>query len=139
MTVPIEITDPKLVRAYAHPLRIQILGLLDDRVASPSEIASELGTPLSNTAYHVRQLASLGLVELVAERARRGAVEHRYTAKVKPTVWDGVWARLPLVVKRSMVAAVLEETIREIVVAAELIPRDAPHSRHNAHRKHDID
>ena len=57
MTVPIDITDAKIVKAYAHPLRIRILDLLDERVASPSELASELETPLSNTAYHVRQLA----------------------------------------------------------------------------------
>ena len=70
MTIPLDITDARIVRAYAHPLRIHILGLLDNRVASPREIAAELGTPLSNTAYHVRQLVALGLVELVGRRAR---------------------------------------------------------------------
>src|SRR5207302_10425976 len=99
LTVPVDITDPKLAKAYAHPLRIQILTLLDNRVASPTEIAAELGTPLSNTAYHVRQLAALDLVELVSRRQRRGAVEQHYTAKVRPTIWDEVWAGLPLVVK----------------------------------------
>ena len=71
LTVPIDITDAKLAKAYAHPLRIQILGLLDNRIASPREIAAELGTPLSNTSYHVRQLVSLGFVELVGRRASR--------------------------------------------------------------------
>ena len=92
--------------------------LLDNRVASPSEIADELGTPLSNTAYHVRQLAGLGLVELVSRKQRRGAVEHHYTAKVRPTIWDEVWAGLPLVVKRAMIGSGLQETIREITAAA---------------------
>ncbi|MBV9212474.1 MAG: hypothetical protein JOZ25_02385, partial [Actinobacteria bacterium] len=39
LTVPVDITDPRIAKAYAHPLRIHILGMLDDRVASPSEIA----------------------------------------------------------------------------------------------------
>ena len=94
MTVPIEITDPRLARAYAHPLRIQILALLDNRIASPREIAEELGSPLSNTAYHVRQLVGLGLVELVRRTARRGAIEHHYTARVRPTITDEGWEKL---------------------------------------------
>jgi DNA-binding transcriptional ArsR family regulator len=119
LTRPIDITDPKLVKAYAHPLRIQILGLLDNRTASPSEIATELGTPLSNTSYHVRQLVALGLVELVRRTARRGAIEHHYTAKVRPTVWDDVYAQLPSIVKRAAVGGLLTETIAEIAAAAD--------------------
>ena len=119
LTVPIDITDAKLAKAYAHPLRIQILGLLDNRIASPREIAAELGTPLSNTSYHVRQLVSLGFVELVGRRARRGAIEHHYTARVRPTITDEGWAQLPDIVKRSFVDNWLQQTISEIVAAAE--------------------
>lgn len=119
MTNPIDITDPRLVRAYAHPLRIQILGLLDNRTASPSEIAMELGTPLSNTSYHVRKLVALGLVELVSRTARRGAIEHHYTAKVRPTITHEGWAQLPEIVKRAVVDGLLQQTIAHVVVAAE--------------------
>ena len=75
-------TDSSVVKAYSHPLRIGILRRLEGRVASPSELAAELGAPLSNTSYHVRRLEALGLVELTGEVVRRGAVEHRYTARV---------------------------------------------------------
>ena len=119
MTAHIDITDPKLVKAYAHPLRIRILTLLDDRVASPSEIAAELGTPLSNTSYHVRQLAALGLVELVDRAARRGAIEHYYTARVRPTITDEGWARLPDIVKRAHFGGALQTGIAHVVNAAE--------------------
>ena len=132
MTNPIDITDPKLVRAYAHPLRIQILGLLDNRTASPREIASELGTPLSNTAYHVRQLVSLGLVELVKRTARRGAIEHHYTAKVRPTITDCGWARMPPILKRAVVGGLLQQSIAHVLTAAEeggFDRDDAHHSR----------
>lgn len=132
MTIPLDITDPKLVRAYAHPLRIRILGLLDNRTASPSEIATELGTPLSNTSYHVRQLVALGLVELVGRTARRGAIEHHYTARVRPTITDAGWAKLPDIVKRAVVEGWLQQTIAHVVNAAQaggFHRDDAHHSR----------
>jgi DNA-binding transcriptional ArsR family regulator len=119
LTVPIDITDPKLVKAYAHPLRIHILGLLDNRVASPSEIAEELGTPLSNTSYHVRQLASLGLVELVDRAARRGAIEHYYTATVRPKITDEGWAALPSILKGAVIGGGLQQAVSHIAAAVE--------------------
>jgi DNA-binding transcriptional ArsR family regulator len=118
LTVPIDISDPTLVRAYAHPLRRQILGLLDNRIASPSEIAAELGTPLSNTSYHVRQLLALGLVELVSRTARRGAIEHHYTAKVRPTTTDEAWDQLPDIVKRAVIDGWLQQIIKHLLAAA---------------------
>lgn len=136
MTVQVDITDPKLVRAYAHPLRISILGLLDNRVASPSEIATELDTPLPNTAYHVRQLASLGFIKLVGRRVRGGAVEHRYTATVRPVVTDEVHAKLPDIVKRAIMGGFLEQSISHIVEAHEQggFDRDRIHNTRSAGR-----
>lgn len=119
MTVPVDITDARLIKAYAHPLRLQILSLLDNRVASPKEIAAELDTPLPNTAYHVRQLASLGLVELVKRTARGGAIEHHYTASVRPIIPDDVWADLPDIVKRAYNSGVLQQAIPQLLAAAD--------------------
>lgn len=119
MTVPVDITDARLIKAYAHPLRLQILSLLDNRVASPKQIAAELDTPLPNTAYHVRQLAALGLVELVRRTTRGGAIEHHYTAKVRPTVPDEVWADLPGIVKRALSGGILQSAISAMVAAAD--------------------
>ena len=119
MTIPIDITDARLVRAYAHPLRIEILSLLDNRIASPKEIAAELDTPLPNTAYHVRQLASLGLVELVRRTVRGGAVEHHYTTRVRPTIPDELWATLPDVVKRAAMGGAVQQALSEMLRAAD--------------------
>ena len=66
-----DINDPRLVKALAHPLRVRILGVLQDRVASPSDLAEELNAPLGNVSYHVRILAQLGLLKLVKKRPRR--------------------------------------------------------------------
>jgi DNA-binding transcriptional ArsR family regulator len=109
LTVPVDITDPRIAKAYAYPLRIHILGMLDDRVASPSEIASELSAPLTHVSYHVRQLASLGLIKLVRTTPRRGAVEHHYTAQIRPKITDDAWSRTPEIVKKNLVSGWVDQ------------------------------
>ena len=57
MSKPIsEIEDPRLVKALAHPLRIRILGILEQRSATPKELAELLDVQLENLSYHVRTL-----------------------------------------------------------------------------------
>lgn len=71
----------RLARATAHPLRVsilEILGIDGGRVLSPSDLSRELQIPLSNTNYHVTELAKSNLIELVRERQVRGATEHFY-------------------------------------------------------------
>ncbi|HEU4707611.1 MAG TPA: helix-turn-helix domain-containing protein [Solirubrobacterales bacterium] len=71
----------RLARATAHPLRVsilEILGIDGGRVLSPNDLSHELQIPLSNTNYHVTELAKSNLIELVRERQVRGATEHFY-------------------------------------------------------------
>lgn len=71
----------RLARATAHPLRVsilEILGIDGGRTMSPSDLCRELQIPLSNTNYHVTELAKAGLIELVRTRQVRGATEHFY-------------------------------------------------------------
>lgn len=71
----------RLARANTHPLRISILEVLSmegGRLLSPSDLSYELRTPLSKVNYHVMELAKSSLIELVSERAVRGATEHFY-------------------------------------------------------------
>jgi DNA-binding transcriptional ArsR family regulator len=70
-----------LARTTAHSLRVsilEILGLDGGRVLSPNDLSQELQIPLSNTNYHVTELAKGGLIELCGQRQVRGATEHFY-------------------------------------------------------------
>jgi len=70
-----------LARSTAHPLRIsilEILGMEGGRTLSPSELSQELQIPLSNTNYHVTELAKAKLIVLARQRQVRGATEHFY-------------------------------------------------------------
>jgi DNA-binding transcriptional ArsR family regulator len=124
-----DITDPRVAKALAHPLRLEILRHLGDRTASPSEIAAEIGAPLTNVSYHVRKLRSLGLIKLVRKTPKRGVVEHYYSAKPRPTVSDEAWAQTPDVVKAAVVEPWTQTAARELVEAA----RSGGFNRKEAH------
>ena len=113
-----EIDDPRLVKGLAHPLRIQILRVLENRVASPSEIAEEIGAPLGNVSYHVRFLARVGLIELTSTKPRRGAVEHYYRAVARVRVADKAWSQVPDVVKSGLISATLDQVGKVVGAAA---------------------
>jgi DNA-binding transcriptional ArsR family regulator len=102
------IDDPRYVKAMSHPLRVRILALLDERAASPVELAGWLGATLGTTAYHVRTLERIGLIELVRETRVRGAVEHHYRSKERPTVSDQAWEAASPMAKQAAVSASLE-------------------------------
>lgn len=71
----------KVHRALAHPLRVRILELARERdEISPVDIAAETEESLGVVSYHVRALASAGLLELAGRSFRRGAVKHHYRA-----------------------------------------------------------
>jgi DNA-binding transcriptional ArsR family regulator len=113
-----DITDPDLAKALAHPLRTRILGALDGRTASPSELAADLEAPLGVVSYHVRRLVALGFLKLVKRVPRRGAVEHYYTATTRPRITDEIWWMTPGVVKDATVAAALHQISDQINQAA---------------------
>lgn len=70
--------DTRLAKSVGHPVRIEVLRILNERTASPSELAKALGQGLSHVSYHVQELSKYGCVELVRTEPRRGAVEHFY-------------------------------------------------------------
>jgi DNA-binding transcriptional ArsR family regulator len=82
--------DARITKALSHPVRVRILDVLQQHPASPTELSKSLGTTLGATAYHVRTLHKLGLIKLVEERRRGGAVEHYYRAKQLSTALDTI-------------------------------------------------
>lgn len=118
MALTDDITDPRLAKALAHPLRLEILRHLGDRTASPSEIAAEIGAPLTNVSYHVRKLRALGLIKLVRKTPKRGVIEHYYSAKPRATVTDEAWADTPDIVKEALVVPAARRAAESMVRAA---------------------
>lgn len=60
------ITDPRAMRALAHPLRIQLLEAVIARgQATATELATALGDTPANCSYHLRKLAEFGYLQRV--------------------------------------------------------------------------
>lgn len=87
--------DERLVKALTHELRVQILGILNERIASPKELAGELEEGVSQVSYHVNVLRKYECIELVSTKQRRGATEHYYRATSRALVAGKTWAGLP--------------------------------------------
>ncbi len=104
-----DITDPAVAKALAHPLRTRILAALENRTASPTDLASELDAPLGVVSYHVRRLHALKFLKLVRRVPRRGAVEHYYTTVAGPRITDDAWMSTPTIVKQATISAALAE------------------------------
>jgi DNA-binding transcriptional ArsR family regulator len=102
------IDDPRYVKAMSHPLRVRILAILQERTASPVELAQVLEGTLGTVSYHVRTLHQLGLIDLVDETRVRGAVEHHYKAKARPKVSDEAWEQAPPIAKQAAVGSSLQ-------------------------------
>ena len=110
MTTPIEnISDPRYVRALSHPLRVRILAILEERTASPLELAHMLRADLGVVAYHVRTLRSLGLLTLERETKVRGATQRHYRAIERPRISDEAWAQAPPIAKQAAVDAAVQQ------------------------------
>jgi DNA-binding transcriptional ArsR family regulator len=113
------ISDPQIAKALTHPLRVSILGILEERTASPREISEELDAPLGVVSYHVRQLARSGLARLERTRQRRGALEHYYSAQERPIITSEAWANVPSIVKQATIRAALAKISGQVNRAAE--------------------
>ncbi len=73
----IELTTAEQVRAISEPLRTTILGLLHERAATVTELASAVKRPKSTVAHHVSVLTRAGLLRVIRTRRVR-AIEERY-------------------------------------------------------------
>ncbi|BAJ32471.1 MULTISPECIES: helix-turn-helix domain-containing protein [Kitasatospora] len=83
----IRLTDPRALRAYAHPTRMALVGLL--RLHGPltaTRAAELLGTEsVASCSFHLRQLAKYGLVEEAGGGRGR---EKPWRATAAFTSWD---------------------------------------------------
>ena len=121
--------DEALLKAISHPLRHRLLALLDDRTASPNELARELELPLGRVSYHIRLLADLGVIELVRTEPRRGALEHFYRAVTRGWFSEDDWARLPRAARRGIVGQSLQRIFSDVTAAVDAGGFDGPSSQ----------
>jgi DNA-binding transcriptional ArsR family regulator len=109
--------DQRLVKALAHPLRVEILTILNERMASPNELSKELDEGLSQVSYHVKVLKDFDCIEMVKTEPRRGAVEHYYRATERSFITDREWKTLPDSIKPGVSASAFRVIFDDVAAA----------------------
>lgn len=102
------LTDPRALRAYAHPIRMKLVGLLRTEGPLTATRAGELlGESSGTCSFHLRQLAKYGLVEEAGGGTGR---EKPWRATATTTAWDAARADTPeLAAATGLLNAVIAE------------------------------
>ncbi|MFH8681695.1 ArsR/SmtB family transcription factor [Streptomyces lydicus] len=79
------VLDAKGLRALAHPVRVQLVGVLRKHGPSTAtRLAERLGVNSGTASYHLRQLGAAGFVE---EDVERGNARERWWRSVHQSTW----------------------------------------------------
>jgi DNA-binding transcriptional ArsR family regulator len=122
--------DQRLVRALGHPVRVQALVILNERVASPNEISKELGQSVGHVSYHIKVLKECECIELVDTAPRRGAMEHYYRATDRAFLNSDEWAALPESIRPALSASGLKTLLNDASAALLAGTFDQREDRH---------
>jgi Helix-turn-helix domain len=101
------LTDPRALRAYAHPVRMKLVGLL--RTEGPltaTRAADLLGESSGTCSFHLRQLAKYGLVEEAGGGTGR---EKPWRATTTSTDWDATAGTPEVAAAASLLNTVIAE------------------------------
>lgn len=90
-----EEVNQQIVRALAHPLRVEILRLLEAGPSGPKRLSVRMGEKLANVAYHMKVLHACDCIELVETIPQRGAVEHIYRLQPHGAIGSRTWKEVP--------------------------------------------
>jgi hypothetical protein len=119
-----------VVKGMANPLRIQVWTILNERTASATEISREVGAPREKVIYEMKVLADAKLIEEIAQKPARGALEHFYRGTARAMVDDTVWPEVPNAAKCDLRATLLRTLTED---AIEAIAEEAYDSRDDSH------
>jgi DNA-binding transcriptional ArsR family regulator len=101
------LTDPRALRALAHPIRLELVGLLRRRGPLTATQAAELiGESSGSTSFHLRQLAKYGLVEEAGGGVGR---ERPWRSTAMFTGWPGAADSPELAAARRLLGGVIAE------------------------------
>jgi DNA-binding transcriptional ArsR family regulator len=127
----LEPVEERLMKALSHPMRVQILTLINGRPWSPNELANELDEGLSQVSYHVKVLKDNKCIRLVKTEPRRGAVEHFYEPVTRIIVPEGMSVALPKSARLELLDRIVRDAERDVhdsLKAGTFYQRDDMHA-----------
>lgn len=120
----------QLLYVLAHHLREDILAVLNERTASPTELSQQLRAKRNLVSYHVRVLAKYRCIEQVGTRKVNGGTEHFYQATAKAFLDDDLWPTIPKSLREAVAADVIQQIMSDAIDAAKAGTVDAHEDCH---------
>ena len=96
---------------HSYPLRHRLLAILNERTASSTELADEVGTPMASVSHHVHGLLDAGAIE--------GIDDDSYRAVAIASHSDEAWAALSAEERAAITHANVERMVADLRAAAE--------------------
>jgi DNA-binding transcriptional ArsR family regulator len=107
----------RLLKALAHPIRLELLGIMSYKDMSATDFAEHRGEPISNFGYHFRVLRELGFIELARTQPGRGSDKYIYR-RIKQIVFtDRDWLIMPDEVRQIVASTTLRDLIGRMTEA----------------------
>jgi DNA-binding MarR family transcriptional regulator len=89
--VPAELTQleelAESLSGFTHPTKLRAAHILARGEGSGKTVAAELGMPLGQASYHIRQMVEIGLLEPTRMQQARGAVQRFYVLSPLGREW----------------------------------------------------
>ena len=126
------LTDPRALRAMAHPTRLSLIGVLRREGPLTATQAGELiGESSASCSFHLRQLAKYGLVEEAGGGKGR---ERPWRATTLFTSWPDVAEGPEAAAASSLLSSVIAERYFEALMRwLDAKPDEPEHWQHAAH------
>lgn len=108
---PPSLFDQRVLRAEAHPIRVQILSILSEGPNTPARMTRRIGgnVSLNLVSYHIEQLVRFGCIELVRiGRSESGADEHIYRTVKRQWINTDQWKTLDPKLRQPITATILQ-------------------------------
>ena len=125
-----EISDPKAIRALAHPLRLDLLQVLGSGgPATAAHCGRVLGVSQASCSFHLRQLAKYGFVEDAEPGRDRRERQWRVTQQ-RLTVRSGTGS--DAVIRQQIERLVVEREMQAIIDYSQRPDGASPEWQHKA-------
>jgi predicted ArsR family transcriptional regulator len=108
------LTDPRALRALAHPTRMKLVGLLRRHgPLTATQAGALLGEVPASASFHLRQLAKYGLVEEAPGGKGR---ERPWQATARFTSWSGVGGGPQMQAAAQLLSSVVADRYHEMFI-----------------------
>lgn len=100
--------DPRLAKAHEHPIRIEILRLLQEEPSGPARLSRRMeNVSLNLVSHHIKVLHEAGCIELVETVEKRGATEHIYRATEPRFISAAEWREMSPRMRQPITSTIL--------------------------------